>query len=85
VPYADPSYGSFWGGYYAFGWGVAANPGPVSMKKIFDIETLVFDLNQDKLIWAGTARVKDPDSVKQILEDVMKTAIGELRKAKLVR
>lgn len=69
-----PSYSGFWGGYYAFGWnspwafGVSAPP-EIRTNTIVSIETLVYSLRQNKLVWGGQSRTTNPASVDRLVRD----------------
>jgi hypothetical protein len=34
------------------------------------IETLIYSLNQDKLLWAGTSRTSNPDGLQSLITEV---------------
>lgn len=65
-----------WGPYYGYGWGAAYTPGYVVTDTIVRIETLVFDLKQNKLVWAGQSETTNPDRLDQFMRDLVK-AIGD--------
>ncbi len=56
--YAGP-YGTFWGGYYPGAWSGAQ----VHTNTIVIVETLVYSLRQNKLVWAGESRTTNPTNV----------------------
>ena len=49
--WASPYYGSLWG-YYGYGWGTVYVSGSAREDTVVTIETLVFDVPKDKLLWA---------------------------------
>ena len=60
--YGGPGYGSFWGGgYYGHGWGGDLHPGAIRTDTYVSIETVIYDLRQNKLVWAGRTRDDEPD------------------------
>lgn len=83
--YTGPYYGGFWGGYYSFGWGMAYTPGTVRTETIVSVETLVYDLRQDKLVWAGQSQTTNPSRVDALVKDVVAVAAAEIRKQGLIR
>jgi hypothetical protein len=87
-PWGSAYYGSFWGGggggYYAWGWGGVYDPGYLRTDTIVTIETLVFSLEQDKLIWAGMSRTSNPDSVPDLIRELVEKAAKEMRKQGLI-
>ena len=50
--YAGPYYGPYWGGYYGYGWGGAWG-GDIRTNTLVTVETLVYSMKQNKLVWAG--------------------------------
>jgi hypothetical protein len=81
-----PYYGSFWGGgYYNYGWGAVYDPGYLRTDTIIRIETLVYDLKADKLIWAGMSENTNPDSVESLIKKLTAAAAAEMKKQGLIR
>lgn len=85
VGYSTPYYGGFgnyWGGY-----GVAVyNSGTYTTKEqIVQIETTLYALSDDKLLWAGQTKVKDPESTLDLIDEIVASAISGLKKDKLIR
>jgi hypothetical protein len=84
--YTGPAYGSYWGGgYYGTGWNSAYDPNYIRTDTIVTVETLVFDLRQDKLVWGGQSETINPEKVDDLIQDLVDEAAGELRKEGLVR
>jgi hypothetical protein len=55
--YGSSYYGGFWGGgYYDHGWGGAYDPGSIRTDTYVSIETVIYDLRQNKLVWAGQTK-----------------------------
>ena len=83
--YSQPYYGGLYGGYWGFGWGVAYSAGNVEMDKKVSVETLLFDLSRDKLIWAGMSETTNPATALKFIEEVVSKAGQEMKKQGLVR
>jgi hypothetical protein len=82
---ATPYYGSFWGGgYYGWGWGGMYDPGYIRTDTIVSVETLVYDLTQDKLIWAGQSNTTNPSKVDAFIRELVTAAAAEMKKAGLL-
>jgi hypothetical protein len=82
---ATPYYGSFWGGgYYGWGWGAMYDPGYIRTDTIVSVETLVFDLTQDKLVWAGQSTTTNPKKVDAFIRELVTAAAAEMQKAGLI-
>jgi hypothetical protein len=69
-----------WGPYYGYGWGAAYSPGYVVTDTIVRIETLVFDLKQNKLVWAGQSETTNPDRLDQFMRDLVKAVGDDMRR-----
>jgi hypothetical protein len=73
----------FWG-YYGYGW-----TGGVSLSRSREegiiVETLVFTLTPDRLVWAATSETKNPKSLQAFITDLVGGVVQEMRKMKLVR
>jgi hypothetical protein len=83
--YTGPYYGGFYGGYYAFGWGVTYSAGNLQIDEVVHVETLVYDLRNDKLVWAGMSETMNPDTAQKVVRDLVKEVGREMKKQGLVR
>lgn len=80
VVWVRPYYRAFWGGYYRWGWGTVWEPGYLTVDKIVKVETLVYSLEQDKLIWAGVSRTIDPTQIDSFISELAKAVSDRMRK-----
>jgi hypothetical protein len=81
-----PYYGSFWGsGYYGHGWGAVYEPGYLRTDTIVSVETLVYDMATDKLVWAGRSQTTNPSKVDAFIEELVTGVAGEMKKQGLIR
>ena len=78
--YMGPRYGGYWGGYYGYGWGGAWGGTEIRTDTIVIIETLVYSLKQNKLIWAGESRTTNPSKVDAFVKEVAAAAGKEMKK-----
>jgi len=83
--YATPGYGSMWGGYWGTGWGGIYDPGYVRMEKFFHVEVLVYSVEQNKLVWAGVTKTKNPKSADKLVRDIVDKVAGEMKKSGLIQ
>jgi len=78
--YSDPMYGGYWGGYYGYGWG---HPYGASVDTYVDthvaVETLVYSLTQNKLLWGGQSKTTNPENVEQLVVEIAQAAADEMR------
>jgi len=70
VVWAQPEYRHLWNGYWKWGWGRVDEPATHAADRIFKVETLVYSLEQNLLIWAGVSRTVDPDRVEGLVRDL---------------
>jgi hypothetical protein len=83
--YGGPMYGGFYGGWYGWGWGMPAySPGYIRTDTILTIETLVYSLKQDKLVWAGTSKTTNPERADALMHELVNAAATEMKKAGLI-
>jgi len=84
--YGGPYYATFWGGgYYGWGWGGVYDPGYVRTDTIVYVETLVYSLEQDKLVWAGRSQSTNPSKVGDFIKELTAKAAGEMKKQGLIK
>jgi len=76
-------YGSTWG-YWGHGWGVAYSPGYVTTDKIVSVETLIFSVTQNKLIWAGQSETTNPSNIDSFIQELVHVVGNEVRKSGLL-
>lgn len=82
--YVGPMYGPYWGGYYGYGWGAAWGGTEIRTDTIVSVETLVYSLKQNKLIWAGQSRTTNPTKIDAFVKEVAAAAGKEMKKAGLL-
>jgi hypothetical protein len=81
--YTFATYYSSWYG----SWGVpyiAANTSYTKAQTYITLETNIYDLATDKLVWAGSTQTKNPDSARELVRDVTKTVRKDLKAKGLV-
>lgn len=77
-------YGGFYGGFYGYGWGAAYSPGYLRTDTIVHVETLVYDLKNDKMIWAGQSSTVNPSKAESMIRELVDEAGKEMRKEGLL-
>jgi hypothetical protein len=81
--WAAPYYGTLWG-YYGYGWAGAYDPGYVREDTVIVVETMVFSVPQDKLLWAAASETTNPKSTSKFVQDLIKAAVKEMTKEGLI-
>ena len=76
VTYRPPSYGPTFWGYY--GYTRAYDPGYYHTDQLVRVETSIYSITQDKLLWVGTTETVNPKSLSALVEEVGKAVRKEL-------
>jgi hypothetical protein len=77
-------YTSFWG-YYGYSYSAVFSPGYTRNERIVSLETLIFDVPKNTLIWAGLSTTDNPKDGQKVVTEVVKEAASEMRKQGLLR
>jgi hypothetical protein len=64
-----PAYYGGFGRYYNYGYATIYTPGSVSKDTIVSVETLIYRLKDDKLMWASMSQTTNPDNLSQLIDD----------------
>lgn len=81
--YVGPSYGAYYGGYHAYGWS-SPYAGQTYTNTIVSVETLVYSLDQNKLVWGGQSKTTNPENVDELVKEVADAVADELSKQGLI-
>ncbi|PQP33089.1 hypothetical protein C6A36_01035 [Desulfobacteraceae bacterium SEEP-SAG10] len=79
--------GQAYRGYYGFYYSrfsYSNDPGYSSTSKTARLETNLYDVKTEQLIWSGQSKTWSKDSKYQIINDVIKVVIDDLQKNKLI-
>jgi hypothetical protein len=75
-------YGSMWG-YWGPGWDYAYDPGRVEQDQVVSIEANVYSVPDDKLLWASRTKTYNPESVKQLVNEIVDVTVEEMKRQKV--
>jgi hypothetical protein len=78
------TYGGWYGyryGYYGYG----GSPGYYQEDKTYYVETNIYSLTSNKLLWSGTTSSLNPSKLDNTLDDIINTLRAELKKQGLVK
>lgn len=81
--WAGGYYPSFWG-YWGYGWGAVYSPGYIRTDTVVNVETLVYRVQDDTLVWAGVSGTTNPDKVDSFVREIVDEAVREMKKAGLL-
>jgi hypothetical protein len=76
-------YGSMYG-YWGTGWGYAYDPGYVRQDEVVMVETNVYNVSSAKLVWASRTKTYNPESVRQLVDEIVSQTAAEMKKQKVV-
>jgi len=84
VVWASGYYPNVWD-YYGYGWSTAAPIGKGRNQTTIMVETMLYDLKSEHLIWAAVTRTTDPKDVASYMKDLSREVVKNLEKQGLVR
>ena len=73
----SPYYSSFWG-YYGYGWTAVYDPGYIRVDRVVSLETLIFSIAKNSLVWAGVSETENPKEAGKVIAEVVKQAVKEM-------
>jgi len=79
-----PLYGSMYG-YWDYGYAMLARPGYLATDTIVSVETLVYAVKNDKLLWGGISETIDPINMDSFITSIAKATSKEMTKSGLIR
>ena len=79
-----PYYSSFWG-YYGWGWDAVSSPGYLKTDTVVTVETLIYSLSKDKLLWAAMSDTTNPVNVDSAIKALVNEIAKRLKYEGLIR
>jgi hypothetical protein len=76
--------GSYWGPYYAIGGWPYWDPGYVRTDTVVYVETDVYSVGDDRLVWAARSKTYDPRSLRSLVDEVSKSVSKQMKKQGLI-
>ncbi len=74
--------GTGYGGWYGYRY---SSPGYYQEDKTFYVETNIYSLPSNKLLWSGTTESLNPDKLDRVVDDIISALRGQLQKEKLIK
>jgi hypothetical protein len=56
----------------------------IQTDRLVSVETLIFSLAQDKLVWVATSETTNPSNVNSLVRELSRAAAGALRREGLI-
>jgi hypothetical protein len=75
-----PSLHRNFSGYYYRNWPRYTTPGYYTETKIYTVETNVYSIREDKIIWSGLTETTDPDGVTKMTDQIAKVVYKRMVK-----
>ena len=75
-----PIYNRNFSGYYSRNWPSYSTPGYYSTTKIFTVETNIYSIKEDKIIWTGLTKTTDPEGVDKMMKEIVKVVYNKMLK-----
>jgi hypothetical protein len=82
--FSGSAYGSFGNYYSSYGMSLTYSTGSVQTDTQISIETLIYSLNKDKLMWAGTSHTSNPEGLAGLVTEVADAVANQLAKQGLI-
>ena len=77
------SYTASWNG--STGWSTPYNPSDMRSDTVLVMETLVYDVRQDKLVWVGRSQATSPSKVDGLIKELADQTARQLQEQGLVK
>jgi hypothetical protein len=82
--YAGPRYSSYTA-YSRYGWNSVYDPGYLETDTTVAVETLVYELEPDRLLWGGMSETFEPTDVERFVVELADAVVGEMQAEGLIR
>ncbi len=80
VPGTTTAYYGGYRRYYGYGAGMYTNPGYYTTDKNYFVETTVFSVEPDKLIWTGTTKTVNPTKLEKTVNEIADVVTDKMMK-----
>jgi hypothetical protein len=83
---SQPMYDAYWDGYYAHGWAAPWDGADTvtNAKTVVSVDTRIYSLKQNKLVWAGQSKTTNPASVDALVAELSTATADQLSKLGLI-
>ncbi len=75
-----PNYYRDFSGYYFNRWNYNTTPGYYTTTKTFTVETNVYSIKEDKIIWTALTETTNPDGLKNMTDEIAKVVYKQMLK-----
>jgi hypothetical protein len=71
-------------GYWGY-WGTAYDPVYYTTQQVYSVETTVYSVKSDKLIWMGRSQTVDPKNANKLADFSVNFAVNNMKKDGIIR
>lgn len=72
-------YGGY-GRYYGYGAGMYSSPGYYQTDKNYFVETIVYSVSPDKLLWTGTTKTVNPSKIDKTITEIADVVTDKMKR-----
>ena len=80
VPGTTTGYYGGYGRYYGYGAGMYSTPGYYQEDKNYYVETAVYSINPNKLLWTGTTKTVNPSKMDKTITEIADVVGDQMKK-----
>jgi hypothetical protein len=82
--WVSPYYSTLWG-YWGQGWGSVYVPGSSRRATVITVETTIYSVTKNQLLWAAVTETSDPDNLQKFVGELVKESVKQLHEQGLAR
>lgn len=79
-----PSYYGFYG-YYSSSYAMVSTPGYYQEDKVYSVETNVYDVRTEKLVWSGVTETVNPETGQDAAMSIASTIVDDMIASKVIK
>ncbi len=79
VPGTTSGFYGGYGGYYGYGAGFYSTPGYYTTDKNYMVESTVYSVEPDKLLWTGTTKTVNPTKIENTVNEIADAVATKMR------
>lgn len=80
VPGTTTGFYGGYGAYYGYSSHFYSSPGYYQVDKNYTVETIVYSVNPEKLVWGGTTSTINPSNLKKTINDIADIVTAQMKK-----
>jgi hypothetical protein len=82
--WVSPYYSTLWG-YWGSAWGSVYVPGTARRETVVTVESIIYSVTKNELLWAAVTETSDPDNLQDFVEELVKESVKVLHEQGLAR